>query len=142
MRVLAEFGWLVTEVLPKAFLTTTLESALATRVVFPRIKSMLFSRDDKHIGQRYLAEKLVGKFETQYRSVPGARFGHRLALRMTKATESCINFHCDGGYASSTPPSTRAVLSASTPKTKSSRSPELSARSSDTHQRCSTESQG
>ena len=59
---------------------------------------MLFSRDDKHIGQRYLAEKLVGKFETQYRSVPGARFGHRLALRMTKATESCINFHCDGAW--------------------------------------------
>ena len=60
---------------------------------------------DKLIGKRYASEKLVGRFETQFRSVPGARANNReirLALRMTKATDSCINFHCDGGYASST----------------------------------------
>lgn len=30
-------------------------------------------------------------------------WGHKLALRMTKGpTNSCIDFHCDGGYATST----------------------------------------
>lgn len=58
---------------------------------------------DLHMEERYSSEKLVGKFETQYWSVPGASSKHRrLALRMTKATNSCINFHCDGTYATST----------------------------------------
>ena len=54
---------------------------------------------------KYKSTSLHNKFEELFGRVPGARTysGHKIALRMTKGpTNSCIDFHCDGGYASST----------------------------------------
>jgi ubiquitin len=38
-----------------------------------------------------------------FQQIPGSRNPQKIALRMTRApTGACINFHCDGGYASGT----------------------------------------
>ena len=60
---------------------------------------------DASLGDKYKSTSLNDKFKELFDQVPGARthWGHKIALRMTKGpTNSCINFHCDGGYASST----------------------------------------
>ena len=57
------------------------------------------------MDDKYKSTSLDDKFGELFDQVPGAHtdWGHKIALRMTKGpTNSCINFHCDGGYASST----------------------------------------
>jgi len=57
------------------------------------------------LDDKYKSTSLNDKFEELFGQVPGAHthWGHKIALRMTKGpTNSCINFHCDGSYASST----------------------------------------
>ena len=56
---------------------------------------------------KYQSTSLDEKFKKLFKEVPktttSPSFGHKLALRMTKGpTKSCIDFHCDGGYATST----------------------------------------
>jgi hypothetical protein len=47
--------------------------------------------------------EIIERLKSLYYQVPGARGKPKLALRMTRGpTDSCINFHFDGGYASST----------------------------------------
>jgi ubiquitin-large subunit ribosomal protein L40e len=43
------------------------------------------------------------KLKRSFASVHGSKRDHKIAFRMTKGpTEACINFHCDGGYATAT----------------------------------------
>ena len=67
--------------------------------------NQILSSLDAGLDDKYKSSSLNDKFKELFRQVPGAHTlrGHKIALRMTKGpTNSCINFHCDGGYASST----------------------------------------
>ena len=62
---------------------------------------------DSPYGDKYKAINLDAKLKKLFRSVPtvdgGNNINHKIALRMTKSpTNSCIDFHRDGGYATST----------------------------------------
>jgi len=60
---------------------------------------------DASLDNKYKTTSLNDRFKELFDQVPGAHTedGHKIALRMTKGpTNSCINFHCDGMYASST----------------------------------------
>ena len=63
---------------------------------------------DASLEDKYNSQRLNVKFKKLFQKVPGAKAdqyygGSKVALRMTRGpTNSCINFHCDGGYASST----------------------------------------
>jgi len=47
--------------------------------------------------------RVLSKFRATFQQVPGHVGESKVALRMTRdPTNACINFHCDGGYASST----------------------------------------
>lgn len=60
---------------------------------------------DSSLDDKYKSMRLNDKFKELFGKVPGAQVsgGYKIALRMTKGpTNSCIDFHCDGAYASST----------------------------------------
>ena len=60
---------------------------------------------DSSLDDKYKSTRLNDKFKELFGKVPGAQVsgGYKIALRMTKGpTNSCIDFHCDGAYASST----------------------------------------
>ncbi len=57
---------------------------------------------DGEMNDAHQAHKVVRELEAAFRRVPGARGSAKYALRMTKASNNCIDFHCDGGYATST----------------------------------------
>lgn len=57
---------------------------------------------DGEMDEPYKAKNIVQKLEVAFREVPNARVDAKFALRMTKASNNCINFHYDGPYASST----------------------------------------
>jgi hypothetical protein len=52
----------------------------------------------------FQSQRVLRNLHAAFRNVPGAISGHsKIALRMTRGpTNTCIDFHCDGGYASST----------------------------------------
>mmetsp|Transcript_10956 Transcript_10956/g.18258 ORF Transcript_10956/g.18258 Transcript_10956/m.18258 type:complete len:95 (+) Transcript_10956:158-442(+) len=50
----------------------------------------------------YKAKNVVRNLRIAFGTVPGASGNAKFALRMTQASNTCINFHCDGPYASST----------------------------------------
>lgn len=59
------------------------------------------------MDEKYRSYDIDYRLRKVFREVPNARTdsagGHKIALRMTRGpTNSCIDFHCDGGYASST----------------------------------------
>lgn len=56
------------------------------------------------MDDKYKSTNLDDKFGELFHKVQNAsERGHKIALRMTRGpTNSCINFHCDGGYATST----------------------------------------
>lgn len=62
---------------------------------------------DNSVPTGYKAANVARRFASLFRAVPCShrREGtkHKVALRMTRGpTNSCIDFHCDGGYATST----------------------------------------
>ena len=58
---------------------------------------------DEIVDDRYKSAVLDEKFQEIFERVPDHRGGYKIALRMTCGpTNSCINFHCDGHYATST----------------------------------------
>ena len=57
---------------------------------------------DGEMDDAHKANKVVRGLEAAFCRVPGARGDAKYALRMTKASNNCITFHCDGGYATST----------------------------------------
>ena len=54
------------------------------------------------MNDAHKANQVVGELYEVFYEVPDARDNPKYALRMTKASHNCINFHCDGYYASST----------------------------------------
>ena len=70
----------------------------------------IFALLDSSLDDKYKSTRIATKFKELFGRVSGARSGptssvsgHKVALRMTRGpTNSCIDFHCDGGYASST----------------------------------------
>eukprot|EP00009_Paramoeba_aestuarina_P007965 CAMPEP_0201518974 /NCGR_PEP_ID=MMETSP0161_2-20130828/9666_1 /ASSEMBLY_ACC=CAM_ASM_000251 /TAXON_ID=180227 /ORGANISM="Neoparamoeba aestuarina, Strain SoJaBio B1-5/56/2" /LENGTH=248 /DNA_ID=CAMNT_0047916893 /DNA_START=714 /DNA_END=1458 /DNA_ORIENTATION=- len=49
------------------------------------------------------ATQLLEKLKSTFAEVPGAGYSKKIALRITQGpTNACINWHCDGGYASAT----------------------------------------
>jgi hypothetical protein len=60
------------------------------------------------VGTKYKSTAILRKLQIAFRNVPGANNllpggGSKIALRMTRGpTNTCINFHCDGSYATST----------------------------------------
>ena len=70
----------------------------------------IFSVLDSSLEDEYKSPKLTEKFQRLFKRVsnigpattPGAG-GYKVALRATRGpTNSCIDFHCDGNYATST----------------------------------------
>jgi hypothetical protein len=60
---------------------------------------------DGFLDNKYKSKYIDKKFSDTFNAVPdaNAQWGYKIALRMTRGpTNSCINFHCDGGYATST----------------------------------------
>jgi Ubiquitin family len=71
--------------------------------------AILGLRDSSYMGWAgYMSAKVLRALQRAFFDVPGAnnlssRGGTTIALRMTHGpTKSCINFHCDGSYATST----------------------------------------
>ena len=54
------------------------------------------------MNDTHKASKVVRELERAFLRVPGASGTAKYALRMTKASNNCISFHCDGAYATST----------------------------------------
>jgi len=69
-----------------------------------QLLSILGSVDGEISNDAHKANNVVGVLEAAFRRVPtcSARSAAKFALRMTKASNNCISFHCDGGYATST----------------------------------------
>jgi hypothetical protein len=58
---------------------------------------------DEILDYRYNSMVLDQKLSEIFERVPNHSGNYKIALRMTCGpTNSCINFHCDGGYATST----------------------------------------
>ena len=54
---------------------------------------------------KYKSSNIAARFKELFSKVPNARSagGYKIALRMTRGpTNTCIDFHCDGNYATST----------------------------------------
>jgi len=69
------------------------------------LANQILSSLDASLDDKYKSSSLNDKFKELFGQVLGAHthWGHKIALRMTKGpTNSCINFHCDGSYATST----------------------------------------
>ena len=67
--------------------------------------SQLLAPLDSFLDDKYKSKYIDKKFSNIFGKVPDARThaGYKIALRMTRGpTNSCINFHCDGVYATST----------------------------------------
>ena len=71
-----------------------------------QLVAILASLDGSLPDDKYRSTRLDSVFRRLFNRVPGSNAyqkGHKIALRMTCGpTNSCINFHCDGGYATST----------------------------------------
>ena len=71
-----------------------------------QLVAVLASLDGTLSDDKYRSARLDSVFKRLFEKVPSSRnrdFGHKIALRMTCGpTNSCIDFHCDGGYATST----------------------------------------
>ena len=63
---------------------------------------ILGSVDGEMSNDAHKANNVVGALEAAFRRVPSACGAAKYALRMTKASNNCISFHCDGVYATST----------------------------------------
>jgi len=61
---------------------------------------------DDSLDDEYKSTNITKKFRALFEKVIGTRGSecrHKVALRMTRGpTNNCIDFHCDGGYATST----------------------------------------
>jgi hypothetical protein len=60
---------------------------------------------DDSLDDGYKSTNITQKFRDLFQKVSGKTDGrsHKVALRMTRGpTNNCIDFHCDGGYATST----------------------------------------
>jgi ubiquitin len=56
-----------------------------------------------HAHQETLPDSVLAKLRITFRQVSQSGGGSKVALRMTRGpTNACINFHCDGNYATST----------------------------------------
>ena len=67
----------------------------------------IFSVLDSSLDSKYISSNLLVKFQILFQQVnrvgPNSSGGYKVALRATRGpTNSCIDFHCDGGYATST----------------------------------------
>jgi hypothetical protein len=64
----------------------------------------VFETLDETMGEEYKAQRVLQHLQDVFWKVPkAARWGPKIALRMTRGpTKTCIDFHCDGGYATST----------------------------------------
>jgi len=71
-----------------------------------QLVAVLASLDGMLSEDNHKSARLDSMFKRLFNRVPGSDVynrGHKIALRMTKGpTNSCIDFHCDGGYATST----------------------------------------
>jgi len=71
-----------------------------------QLVAILASLDGSLSEENHKSARLDSVFKRLFEKVPSSNFhdlGHKIALRMTKGpTNSCIDFHCDGGYATST----------------------------------------
>mmetsp|Transcript_5054 Transcript_5054/g.7546 ORF Transcript_5054/g.7546 Transcript_5054/m.7546 type:complete len:229 (-) Transcript_5054:36-722(-) len=78
------------------------ETSLRFEDVPPSSSSSASSSSDLTAQKR--ATWLLADLKDKFLEVPGAdRTGQKIALRMTRGpTSACINFHCDGSYASAT----------------------------------------
>lgn len=77
-----------------------------TQQLYPnnRYLQILVPLDDV-LDDAYKSTQLDEKFNNIFAAIPNVdiQSGYKIALRMTRGpTNSCINFHCDGGYATST----------------------------------------
>ena len=57
---------------------------------------------DGEMNNAQKAKNVFLRLRLAFQRVPGAKGAEKYALRMTKASHNCINFHCDGIYATST----------------------------------------
>ncbi|KAL7530824.1 hypothetical protein ACHAXR_003693 [Thalassiosira sp. AJA248-18] len=58
---------------------------------------------DRSVDDQYKSTNITAKFNRLFSQVSGPYGEYKIALRMTRGpTNSCIDFHCDGGYATST----------------------------------------
>mmetsp|Transcript_39199 Transcript_39199/g.71800 ORF Transcript_39199/g.71800 Transcript_39199/m.71800 type:complete len:439 (-) Transcript_39199:85-1401(-) len=58
---------------------------------------------DSSLDDEYKSARICENLKRLFNEVPGAKGNIKIALRMTRGpTNSCIDFHCDGGYATST----------------------------------------
>jgi ubiquitin len=59
---------------------------------------------DDSVETNFQSQRVLEKLHAAFRNAPGANHGRsKIALRMTRGpTNTCIDFHCDGGYATST----------------------------------------
>lgn len=60
---------------------------------------------DRYVDDKYKSKNITEKFKRLFSQVhfSRAQSEYKIALRMTRGpTNSCIDFHCDGGYATST----------------------------------------
>ena len=58
---------------------------------------------DSALDVNFKSTKVAKRIKRLFNAIPGSSGEHKIALRMTRGpTNSCISFHCDGGYATST----------------------------------------
>ena len=68
-----------------------------------QLVAILASLDGSLSEENCKSTELDSEFEGLFSEVPGSRGAHKIALRMTCGpTNSCIDVHCDGHYATST----------------------------------------
>eukprot|EP00984_Skeletonema_dohrnii_P005681 scaffold2005_cov115-Skeletonema_dohrnii-CCMP3373.AAC.2 len=81
----------------------TADSTVFLFISYAQIMSVL----DSSLEDKYKFSNISEKFESLFQQVSHVTrsrgIGHKVALRATRGpTNSCIDFHCDGGYATST----------------------------------------
>ena len=87
------------------FVCTFIIIILSANCTYFPLHEQIMSESDTSLDDKYKFDRICENFKTLFEQVsPNARGkGYKVALRATRGpTNSCIDFHCDGIYASST----------------------------------------
>ena len=88
--------------LPFALFINIISSSRFVKLSIIFIHHQILGSLDGEMDDAHKANEVIRGLEEAYHRVPGARGAAKYALRMTKASNNCITFHCDGVYATST----------------------------------------